>query len=181
MVEELIAELKGDKEYYYSWQASIAVSFQDAYHWHKTKNGKEPTQDDIHEISNTAAKCFLDLLCKDTKDKIYRDEMVIVNANQTEPQNPTIDPERYLEEDEKKEMDEEASPSFAFWKRLRRIKRQRNRKSIAKVITETTIEEFETQLTKYANNGYKIKYVNIDTKAGNSGSGVRYYAVVHRG
>lgn len=71
----------------------------------------------------------------------------------------------------------------AFIKKLKRIKgkKVRTRKSIVKVITETTIDEFETQLTKYTNDGYKIKYVNINTKAGNSGSGVRYYAVVQHG
>ncbi|MCR4291725.1 MAG: hypothetical protein NUV76_02490 [Candidatus Kuenenia sp.] len=72
------------------------------------------------------------------------------------------------------------SPYSAFLKRLRRLKSSRKRKSIVKVITETTIEEFEAQLTKHANNGYKIKYVNINTKAGNSGTGVRYYAVAER-
>ena len=68
MIKELIANLKSDKEYYYSWQSNIAVAFQDAYHWHKTNQGKEPTQNDIHEISNVAAKHFLDLLCKDTAE-----------------------------------------------------------------------------------------------------------------
>lgn len=66
MIKELIANLKSDKDYHYSWQANIAVAFQDAYHWHETKTGKKPTKDDIHEISNVAAKHFLDLLCMDT-------------------------------------------------------------------------------------------------------------------
>jgi hypothetical protein len=65
MIEKLIENLKSDREYYYSWQANIACAFQDAYHWHKTKTKKMPTKSDIHEISNVAAKHFLDLLCKD--------------------------------------------------------------------------------------------------------------------
>jgi len=64
MIEKLIENLKKDKDYYYSWQANIAMAFQDAYHWHKTKTKRRPNLKDIHEISNTAAKHFLDLLCK---------------------------------------------------------------------------------------------------------------------
>lgn len=68
MLKELIENLKNDKEYYYAWQANIAMAFQDAYHWHKTKSG-EVTQADIHGMSNVAAKHFLDLLVKDKESE----------------------------------------------------------------------------------------------------------------
>ena len=52
---EALAEDKSESSYYYSWQANIAVAFQDAYTWAEDK-------EDIYGISNTAAKNFLDLL-----------------------------------------------------------------------------------------------------------------------
>lgn len=53
-VARLCEELRTDKDYFYSWQANIAVAFQDAY--------KRLPDKDIHEISNVAAKDFLNLL-----------------------------------------------------------------------------------------------------------------------
>lgn len=55
-IEVLQKELKYTG-YYYSWQANIAVAFQDAYE-------RAENKDDIHSISNVAAKSFLDLLIK---------------------------------------------------------------------------------------------------------------------
>jgi len=63
MIKELVKELRKDKEpgsYYHSWQCNIAVAFQDEFNRSYVKNG-------VHEISNQAAKNFLDLL-------IYVDE-----------------------------------------------------------------------------------------------------------
>ena len=60
MIEKLIEELKKDKSegsYYYSWQANIAVSIQDAYQRAEDKT-------DIYKISNDGAKAFLDLLIR---------------------------------------------------------------------------------------------------------------------
>ena len=51
-------------DYYNALKDNISMAFQDAYHWHKTKTKKRPNLNDIHEISNVAAKHFLDLLCK---------------------------------------------------------------------------------------------------------------------
>lgn len=60
-IKELVKALKKDKSYYYSWQANIAMQFQDEYH--RAKGYKN--RDKIHKISNNAAKAFLDLLIKD--------------------------------------------------------------------------------------------------------------------
>ena len=56
-VSVLCHELRNDDEYYRSWQSSIAVQFQDAYDMDKG----------LPEISNEAAKRFLDLLIRDVK------------------------------------------------------------------------------------------------------------------
>ena len=58
MIEKLIEELKKDKDYYYAWQANIAVAMQDAY-------ARAEDKTDIHKISNDGAKAFLDLLIRD--------------------------------------------------------------------------------------------------------------------
>jgi hypothetical protein len=52
------------------------MAFQDAYHWHKVKSGIEPVEGDIHTISNTAAKHFLDLLCRDTSENKPSDNSI---------------------------------------------------------------------------------------------------------
>ena len=61
MIQKLIKNLKEDKELYYSYQANIAVAFQDEYHRNEKKY---KNRDDIHIISNNAAKNFLNLLIK---------------------------------------------------------------------------------------------------------------------
>ena len=60
-VKVLTKALNEDPEYRYSWQANIAVYFQDVYseNQKKYKNIK-----DIHEISNEAADRFLNILCR---------------------------------------------------------------------------------------------------------------------
>ncbi len=54
-VTHLRKALAEDPGYYYSWQANIAVQFQDAI-------ARDLRYKGIHEISNDAAKSFLDLL-----------------------------------------------------------------------------------------------------------------------
>ena len=61
MIEELVNKLKSDKELFYSWQANIAVQFQDEFA--RTKKVYKNRQD-IHTISNKAAINFLNLLIK---------------------------------------------------------------------------------------------------------------------
>lgn len=62
MIDELKKMLKEDKEYFHSWQANIAVCFQDQCA--KVKRDKKYLNtSDIHEISNISAKNFLNMLC----------------------------------------------------------------------------------------------------------------------
>lgn len=76
VLQEELAKDKSEGSYYYSWQANIAMAFQDEYNktqfakwlkynepeWVKdiTPNGSSF----IHVVSNQAAKNFLDLLIK---------------------------------------------------------------------------------------------------------------------
>ena len=55
IIADLVKLLKEDKEYFYFWQANIAVAMQDAY-----ANAKD--KKDIHAISNEGAKNFLKIL-----------------------------------------------------------------------------------------------------------------------
>lgn len=66
-VVTLIEALNSDEDYRYSWQANIAVQFQDE--WQRAvKNGGLPiTNEQIHKISNDAAVAFLNLLCTRTE------------------------------------------------------------------------------------------------------------------
>lgn len=56
----VIKALKEDTGYFYSWQANIAVAFQDEFFRRNTPM----TREEIHEISNKAAKDFLILLTR---------------------------------------------------------------------------------------------------------------------
>ncbi len=56
--------LFNDPDYYNTWQANIAVQFQDAYE-HAVEKRRQSLDEDpvsIHEVSNQAAKNFLNLL-----------------------------------------------------------------------------------------------------------------------
>jgi hypothetical protein len=52
----MVKELRDDQQYYYAWQSNIAMQFQDEM---SNKGYRFP---DLHEISNNAAKNFLNLL-----------------------------------------------------------------------------------------------------------------------
>lgn len=72
MLENLIKKLRKEKDYYYSWQASIAMNFKDEwYRTRKAKCGNYINQQDVHEIANQAAKNFLDQLAKKLKGRNY--------------------------------------------------------------------------------------------------------------
>lgn len=62
--DNLFDKIKNDKELYYAYQANVAMAFKDEYYNYKNKKGKAVNNDDIHIISNNAAKNFLDLLLK---------------------------------------------------------------------------------------------------------------------
>lgn len=49
---KVLKEALKDDDYFYSWQANIAVDFQDAYE-------RAESKDNIHKISNDAALNFL--------------------------------------------------------------------------------------------------------------------------
>jgi hypothetical protein len=53
-IKVVTGTIKKDEEYYYSWQANIAVCFQDLL----------PNVENIHDISNNAAKNFLNVLIR---------------------------------------------------------------------------------------------------------------------
>ena len=57
-INVLIRSLLNDRNYYYAFQANIAVQFQDEY----SREFGPVDREKIHEISNNAAKKFLDLL-----------------------------------------------------------------------------------------------------------------------
>ena len=61
MLKKLIKNLRKDKGLYYSYQSGIAMAFMDEYL--KCKK-KYKNRNDIHRISNQAAKNFLNLLIK---------------------------------------------------------------------------------------------------------------------
>jgi len=63
---DIIKELKEDKELYYGYQANIAMAFMDTYRYYKKNNNKKYiNNNDLHIISNDAAKKFLNLLIKE--------------------------------------------------------------------------------------------------------------------
>ena len=55
-------ELRKDKELYYSYQSNIAMAFNDEV---RRKNHKYLSNEKLHEVSNTAAKNFLNLLIRE--------------------------------------------------------------------------------------------------------------------
>ncbi len=59
--DTIIDLIKKDADMYYSWQANIAVAFQDEYH---RNNKKYKNRKDIHKIANEASKHFLNLLIR---------------------------------------------------------------------------------------------------------------------
>jgi len=58
-VKILLTALKNDEDYYYSYQANIAMAFKDEY---DRNNKKYKNRKDIHDIANQAAINFLNLL-----------------------------------------------------------------------------------------------------------------------
>ncbi len=61
-VDALRKDLREDEELYYAWQSNIAMSFVDEA---RRTLGEDIDYDILHEIANTAAKNFLDLLIKE--------------------------------------------------------------------------------------------------------------------
>ena len=61
LTTKLIKALKEDKDYYYGWQANIAMAFYDEY---RRCEKKYKNRKDIHRIANNAAKNFLNTLMR---------------------------------------------------------------------------------------------------------------------
>jgi hypothetical protein len=61
---KLFKALRKDKDFYYSYQANIAMAFKDEYARHKRLK-PYLNNNDIHNIANNAAKDFLNLLIKE--------------------------------------------------------------------------------------------------------------------
>jgi hypothetical protein len=59
MIEKLVKALKEDENYYFGWQANIAMAFFDEMN---RKAKRKPSREDLLKISNQAAKNFLNLL-----------------------------------------------------------------------------------------------------------------------
>lgn len=62
-IEHLTEQLRIDPGYRISWQANIAVQFQDEWEKEADAQGIPTTRRAIHAISNKAADNFLNLLC----------------------------------------------------------------------------------------------------------------------
>lgn len=60
-VKTLCKSLKKDPEFFYAYQANIAMQFKDEYA-RRRKEKRYLNNTDIHEIANDAAKSFLELL-----------------------------------------------------------------------------------------------------------------------
>jgi hypothetical protein len=61
-IKVLTEHLKKDKDYFYSWQSNIAMQFKDEVSRQSPVNGYCAL---VHEIANTSAVNFLQLLCRD--------------------------------------------------------------------------------------------------------------------
>lgn len=59
-IKILTKALREDPDYFYTWQANIAMAFKDEIYMNPAHFADEF---DFHTISNTAAKNFLNLLC----------------------------------------------------------------------------------------------------------------------
>lgn len=67
-MNDLVKNLKKDKQLRETWQANIAMAYMDNWSWHAKKTGKTVmNREDRHIISNNAADYFLKLLCDEIK------------------------------------------------------------------------------------------------------------------
>lgn len=69
-VKVLADALKKDNDFYYAYQANIAMAFKDKVYQYQRKHGKRSlSQKDYHVIANDAAKGFLDSLIYQTDNE----------------------------------------------------------------------------------------------------------------
>lgn len=62
-IKTLVKELKEDENYYYSWQANIAMAFVDEFR--RATSNETIDYKQLHAIANKAARNFLTTLIKD--------------------------------------------------------------------------------------------------------------------
>jgi len=69
VITDAMKEDKSEGSYYYGWQANIAMAFYDAFvvKFINNVSNEIPDSLELHEISNNAAKNFLDMLCTETE------------------------------------------------------------------------------------------------------------------
>jgi hypothetical protein len=63
-VKILTAAIREDKDLHYSYQSNIALAFHDEFKKQCGIIGRHATIDNLHVVSNIAAKNFLDLWCQ---------------------------------------------------------------------------------------------------------------------
>jgi len=66
-VATLVKHLKEDEGYRYSWQANIAMAFKDEFNRESESHGYPYRKERLHDVANTAAINFLNLLCREVK------------------------------------------------------------------------------------------------------------------
>ena len=66
-VKVLSEALNADHQYFYSWQANIAMAFQDEFNRELKENSDILSKETLHRISNMAAVNFLALLSREVK------------------------------------------------------------------------------------------------------------------
>ncbi len=83
MGNQLINQLKKDKELRQVYKANIAMAFDDCYHQYVAQNKiSKPSAKDIRIIANSASEYFIRLLIDDTKqDDSGADGMVALAVN----------------------------------------------------------------------------------------------------
>lgn len=64
VIKALSKALAKDPDFYMTWQANIAVQFQNEWMRESANGGLPCTKEHVHKISNKAAKSFLNLLIR---------------------------------------------------------------------------------------------------------------------
>lgn len=66
-VKTLAKELENNEDLFQGYQANIAIQFQDEFNRQMGQIGRNAVIDNLHNISNAAAKNFLNVFCKDSR------------------------------------------------------------------------------------------------------------------
>jgi hypothetical protein len=66
-IKVLADAMNSDHQYFYAWQANIAMAFQDEFNRELKENSDILSKETLHRISNMAAVNFLALLSREAK------------------------------------------------------------------------------------------------------------------